>query len=742
MKFKKIKYLSSILLTSLSCTSIVVSCKKEVQSTPNQSENQNENISNEKDNLKNDQLNNETKDSLDNSQNNVNDQTQQNPDKKDVLDNNGSDNTPKDTSKDNSTNTPINNQNTKDTESSQTNNSTETKQEIVSDFVYPDIIDPKNLALTVQGNIKNPKDIFDREEFPQNVVLEGNSNNIQIVDTYFNTEMDKVYSYLTNTTQLTTTEFPKWFNPYKQDFSTRNTHFRQLKKYELLKQLPDLYVWFKEGEKYTKVVKKNLISYIQDNELKIQDNIFYIEKNIKSLIDSGLKSKTLNVIFPIKYQTQNTQNPTFKTQKISIDISNVIEYPEGTWTNTESNLFEQKISLQNNILKIQLKPSQQAPFNKLSFDDINLNNSIVLSKYGTLFDFSYTTEKNKDKHVNLNNNMQKTNSLFAHLTTNQQMYSLDSKLQHPNGKRITEQNSQGLFDEIRKRVFVVGGGTSTMLGKVKPSDPNSSLYYFITNRHVSDILSSRWTSGQFPNKVIIPDFDDQKVSIPANDISIDVEKSWFEFNFWQSFNQNKRDGSKPNNAQNINDADISINIIDIKPIVDKAKQENNQKILAYFNEWQNLTQLKLSEKTKYLNDGDLVQFYIASFPIDAHSGYSGRRFREHIINRIEEVTLNDQAHEFAKYGRFRSFVMSDDLINGAEYDLISGGSGSLVFDENMNMVALFMQNIPDSSYGFGLLASQDYDYFGYETNNNENSFKKKLEKEIQKNPNKFEMIEL
>ncbi|UWV80068.1 hypothetical protein NW072_03020 [Mycoplasmopsis felis] len=48
------------------------------------------------------------------------------------------------------------------------------------------------------------------------------------------------------------------------------------------------------------------------------------------------------------------------------------------------------------------------------------------------------------------------------------------------------------------------------------------------------------------------------------------------------------------------------------------------------------------------------------------------------------------------------------------------------------MVALFMQNLGDDEYGFGLLSSLDYDYFGYETNNNPNSFKKNLKKKQQK----------
>ncbi|WAM04885.1 hypothetical protein [Mycoplasmopsis cynos] len=70
------------------------------------------------------------------------------------------------------------------------------------------------------------------------------------------------------------------------------------------------------------------------------------------------------------------------------------------------------------------------------------------------------------------------NSHFAKLSSNEEFYKNEKE-----GKRLdVSLNKNKIFENLRKRVFVVGGGTSTMIAKVKPSDPNDHRYYFITNR--------------------------------------------------------------------------------------------------------------------------------------------------------------------------------------------------------------------------------------------------------------------
>ncbi|MCU9936778.1 hypothetical protein NWP96_06945 [Mycoplasmopsis cynos] len=82
------------------------------------------------------------------------------------------------------------------------------------------------------------------------------------------------------------------------------------------------------------------------------------------------------------------------------------------------------------------------------------------------------------------------NSHFAKLSSNEEFYKNEKE-----GKRLdVSLNKNKIFENLRKRVFVVGGGTSTMIAKVKPSDPNDQRYYFITNRRVSNILKNRWAN--------------------------------------------------------------------------------------------------------------------------------------------------------------------------------------------------------------------------------------------------------
>ncbi|UWD33943.1 hypothetical protein NX772_02440 [Mesomycoplasma molare] len=72
-------------------------------------------------------------------------------------------------------------------------------------------IKPKQLVntnLTRQGNISNPKEIFDFETFPKNVVLEKNQNNETIVKRYFSDSISKLTQEIQGNSSFAT-EFPK-----------------------------------------------------------------------------------------------------------------------------------------------------------------------------------------------------------------------------------------------------------------------------------------------------------------------------------------------------------------------------------------------------------------------------------------------------------------------------------------------------------------------------------------------------
>ncbi|WP_322901233.1 hypothetical protein [Mycoplasmopsis felis] len=585
-----------------------------------------------------------------------------------------------------------------------------------------------NTPITNPGNISNPKTVFDHTEFPKEIVLEKNTHNDNLIENYFRNEMKKVLQYIIGQ-GAETPDIPRWFNIYST----------QEEQPDFYSYIPDLIVRLKENDNLYAYNHSIFPSLVHDNELTIKENKLVWQKNLTNFLNKDFSKRKIR--FTLEKQKPTTfflsgiaKTPIF----VDIDLESLLNSENKTLTERiENSNYSFSATIIDSQIKVEFTNNENKEF---SFDFADNQTKDVFSKFGITTEISYLTKEENNELFTISSKPF-INDSHAKLTTNQNFYSDENNLKAYSGLRVLPKDTNSFFDKIRQRVFVVGGGTSTMVSKVKPSDPNSTLYYFITNRHVSDILETRWNDPRVLNKVLIPDFSDEKIRNSASDISVDVQKNWFEFNFWQAKDQTRRNGTIDNN-RNFKDADISINIIDIKPILDKAIAENNTKIINYFQNWNNLEPLKLSKKTKYLEKDNYVKFYLSSFPQDPHAGFSGRRYREHIINKLEDIRPSDQAREFSTYGNFRSFFIKDKEGFGIKYDLISGGSGSVVYDEEFNMVALFMQNLGDDEYGFGLLSSLDYDYFGYETNNNPNSFKKKLEEKTTENPNKFELIEL
>ncbi|TDV24452.1 hypothetical protein BCF59_0422 [Mycoplasmopsis mustelae] len=590
---------------------------------------------------------------------------------------------------------------------------------IAEKYQFPELtkINIKTL-LSSQGDLKNPKLLFDKTEFPKNVVLSKTPNNISLMNLYFRNEMNKVLSFIVNKGNQYI-DLPKWFTP---NFIERNSVFAKI---------PDLQVYFKDNNEMLVLKHQIMLSHISNDELTIENGQLIFKKEITNFLDKPYHNRK------IRFTLQKILNRFFNQFQnqpivIDVDLDDLIDNKKHRFKDQNYNY---DVFLENNTIRLVL--SHKDNQKHFSFNDVNQD---LFDKFNTITEITYLANQNDDRLFSLSENYL-TDDLHAKLSTNERAYDSNNKVY--SAQRVLTNQKRELFDNIKKRVFVLGGGTSTMIAKVKPSDPNDQRYYFITNRHVSDILQKNWGNPRISQKLIIPDFDDQKIANINSEISINIKPDNFILNFWQAENQYNRNGQQYTQNQrykNLNDADISINIIDIKHLLEQAKQKGKTQILNYLNNWAKLPNLKLSKQTKYLQNDNYVKYYVASFPVDAHAGFSGLRYREHIINKIEEVIINDQDYPFTKYGNFNSFILNDSSDN--KYDLTSGASGSVVFDENMNMVALFMQNLGNDGYGFGLLNSYDFDYFGYETNSNSNSFKNKLLKEIKRAPKKFEMIEL
>ncbi|MBU4689458.1 hypothetical protein [Mycoplasma zalophidermidis] len=603
-------------------------------------------------------------------------------------------------------------------------------------FVFKEVIEDKPINKYSDEKIDNPKKLFDENFFPDNYELKGTEHNKNITQKYFSSEMFK--SLKISVDNFWTGEIPKWMKR-KNYIETDN----------LFSIIPDLSVYFTNNDgSITKHVRKVMPSFIGDNELEILNNKIIFKKNINNYLKQDFNNKKIKLYFKIQSNQIKDITKNYNVTSlipIEIDIEDLMqtnrvnnyEFAQLENVDIPFDIKFKSLITKNGQLKVEIIiPNKKIVANNYKIDD----SEVFIDKYGTLTDISYYVEKGKDKNFSITSKIY-NNSPFAKLSSLSQLYDINSNsgTLMPGGKRIKKSEDR-IFSKIRERVFSVGGGTMTMLAKVKPSDDNDLRYYFITNRHVTDILEKKWTDNRVNKKMVIWDFDDKKVASNSYDISLDINDSDLELNLWIAENQYDRKGHLENNETS--NADISINIIDVKNLYDEALKTDNKNIIKYLENWKVLKPLKLSKYTNFINNDSFLKFRVASFPVSKNEEYFDRRYREHIINQPSQIILNEQLYENQKYGHFKSFTLQDDPIKSTDFDLVSGASGSMVFDENYDMVALFMQNIGDDTYGFGLLSSYKFDYLGYESNNNPNSFKNKLIELSNKYPEKYQLIDL
>ncbi|QBF34608.1 hypothetical protein EG856_01565 [Mycoplasmopsis phocirhinis] len=592
---------------------------------------------------------------------------------------------------------------------------------------------PLNFFDQIEG--KNLKNVFNKIVFPKNIVLKNTDLNTQIIKNYFKREMYKSVSYVFDANTLD--QIPQWMN-----FENAKTN--------KIKNIPDMSIFFNDQNNLTKYVRKIMPTFLGENEIKqIDANTIKLEKNISQFVNQNFKNKELTLYFIVQNNSikaiGENRNKSYVIP-IQLNIDTLLKFKGRVSSVNEefvpydANLpnlgieYNARIDNDNNLI-VELHSDE----NTFVFNSFNLKDGqIYIDKFNTLIDASYFTSKNADKNFSLSEH-NNTSSLHTKLSSLENLYNvnLDPNALLVQAKRVDlPQNTTTLFDKIRQRTFSVGGGTMTMLAKVSPNNPNDYRFYFITNHHVSDILQNNWNDARVNKNFVIWNQNDALISANDESSAVEVFDSQLDLNVWVAQDQSNTAGIKLSNT-NAN-ADYSINIIDIEPLMQKAKQKNNQRVYKYLQNWFTLKPLKLSQYTNYITDASFVKLYLASFPISHNKNNGGRRYREHIINQAESIIINDQPRENEKYGHFKTFTVKDQEILNSNIDLISGASGSVVYDENGDMVAIFMQNIDPNLYGFGLLSSHEYDYLGFASSNNPNSFLNKLKNLAASQPDKYD----
>ncbi|SYV97136.1 Uncharacterised protein, partial [Mycoplasmopsis edwardii] len=244
-------------------------------------------------------------------------------------------------------------------------------------------------------------------------------------------------------------------------------------------RIPDLVVRFKDQVKLTKYVKKIMPINMLENELVLEsDNSFVITKDISNFSLDEFKDKNIEFIVRVKSRPNQFD---YSLIKIKINLDNIVSNEVALNVSEINGKYQ--VSLENNILKIKVKLENK----QLSFDETEVPNKVYLDKYNTLTMISYLVDEDKDQNFSLGFENY-INQIHPKISSNGDLFK-----NYKSSQRLdASQNNDKLFENIRKRVFVVGGGTSTMIAKVKPNDPNDHRYYFLTNRHVSDILQTRW----------------------------------------------------------------------------------------------------------------------------------------------------------------------------------------------------------------------------------------------------------
>ncbi|VEU59386.1 hypothetical protein [Mesomycoplasma neurolyticum] len=383
-------------------------------------------------------------------------------------------------------------------------------------------------------NIEQIKEIYNQEKFDENKVFPYDEKTIDNIKNYFNSNIFKILNFTPNNLNQ---EFPKWFippNSYKE-FNA------------LIYQIPNLKAYFKKDEKIYNYSSKILVEYDKFNEWNYWKNnkkIIVLQKNLNELLNSPFKKVELT--FLIKALKRNLNySETFLLDNIILDLEKLLQNKK---TNKKELNFSRNFSKlkkffnlnywfeidQNNNLNVYLENLN----NDFAFNENTKNQDLIIQKFSTITVLNYLVEAEKDLEISLSNF--KGNDLFPKISKVQKVNFNNSN------KQITNHNSTNkILNDLRQRTFVLGGGTHTMLAKVKPNDDEDQRYYFITAYHVIKQLKLHINNKRLHNLHVSFDYKNYKtLPISINNSEI------FQLDFWHAQNQEFKNNFAKQKLQN------------------------------------------------------------------------------------------------------------------------------------------------------------------------------------------------
>ncbi|VEU75421.1 Uncharacterised protein [Mycoplasmopsis maculosa] len=285
--------------------------------------------------------------------------------------------------------------------------------------------------------------------------------------------------------------------------------------------------------------------------------------------------------------------------------------------------------------------------------------------------------------------------------------------------RIKEWKQWPLVNTIMARTMRYTNGTASMIGKLN-NDPKDGRFYFLTNHHVQGMDDKINTWNDYSGEKFLKDYDNKGdrvfkfyFTVPyeyvGNNLLPGPNTDAQSFNYvggyrekqqgfnvttkviWTGKEQLSKDGKKVDNA------DLSIVIWDINPIIKAMKRLGRFQVVKYLENWFKLPQLKFdfeSSKYGFIPGPNIKDSAHIGFPLGDQTGYINHR------PNVSEKTLPIKIQDDYSFVR-----------------ITGGNSGSGFFiDDNRYISTLYGGILSKELYGRNY-ETNEYNYLGINWNN-------------------------
>ncbi|AWX69569.1 MGA_1079 family surface serine endopeptidase [[Mycoplasma] anseris] len=489
--------------------------------------------------------------------------------------------------------------------------------------------------------------------------------------------------------------------------------------------------------------------FVNNNDLKLHLHLYAGPIILDDLRSKRIRELNTGIQFNLDYHRlkegfviQN-ETSTFNTKNGSIHI----EYSIKATLKAEGILFE--LQLTNPNYKLQMGDYINSTKSSL-FDIFDSSNSLwntfnpekafYIDKYASFLNVSYSNSiGNEVFSENKSNEFNYKLMSYTQENTPLVLYSKDNEIDpfayNPNqnlfykfhdGYKLNttylHQNYEqsAFFKNLTARSVAFNRGSALMIGKAN-KDPNSGIFYLLTNNHVLGVDNNTAHNNEFNGSFLITRYGNNFGNNKKNGFGYwgGLYASYVSvLPIWTGRNQISKDDSLKNQF-----VDLTIFAVDVNKIIAQAKAEAKYETAKFYENWFNLPNLKFNDIGNYYSmfmpKNQATNLGFVGFPYGKQAGY--------IINR---VVVDDTRYIFNK-----QFDYMPTYYN-------AGNSGTGVIDNQGNYVTTINSGSPLKSLTSYKFNNTAYDYFGLDKINffnqaNTNSLSSNILKFNAKKPNEF-----